>query len=72
VPLPSTTPAYMELAGRYGLDALAYDGPRQLADRLRGLDFDRDRKAFGLARIRDELLRELAPARIARTVLECL
>lgn len=70
VPLASATPAYLDLARRFGLEALTYTNPGGLAALLSSLDRARDAARFRLNDVRTELLRMYSPENVARKVLE--
>lgn len=72
LPLASATPAYGEIAARYGLEALCFRSAAELAQRLRSLDHAGDAQRFGLSAIRDDLLKRHAPEAMARRFLELI
>lgn len=72
VPLFSATPAYQDLAARYGLEGLCFRNAGELAEQLRTLDHARDIKKFNLPAVRRDLLKRHAPDALARRFLEII
>ncbi len=72
VPLASATPSYSDVARQYGFEGLTFRSPAELADRLRTADYLRDMERYGLRDVREDLIRTLSPASIARRVLNVL
>ena len=70
VPLASATPSYLEIARSYHLEKLLFTGPADLARQLKTLDAERDRQAYGLAAIGQDLQKTFSPEATARRFLE--
>ncbi len=69
IPIASTTPNYLDLMKRFGLDRLTFSSPDSLGRVLESLDPSADQALLRQADPVRSLMRELAPVRIAEQLL---
>lgn len=72
VPLASATPAYVQMARRFGLEGLLFGNAGRAAQLIRSLDAERDRAKYGLDEVARTLEAEGSPQAIASRFLELI